>query len=153
MNSSGFNAQGLGQRVSRRDFSRLLAATAAFVFSRAAFAQSGKAPSMMLGERDAFSSVDVLRMRYAAGRRPPDDIAGDALSWLLTGKKDFGEKCIATMRASALSEPGSRSWPTYASHALAFDWLYEFPAFDEELKDQIMKQLLEGAMTMASTPD
>src|SRR6185503_19744984 len=75
------------------------------------------------------------------------------LCWLLSGQKEFGEKCIAALRASSLPEPGSRSWPIYAGHALAFDWLYSFPAFDEGLKDRIVKQLLDGAMTMASTPD
>ncbi len=153
MNPFGFNAQGMGLKVSRRDFSQLLAATAAFAFSRSAFAQLERAPSMLLGARDAFSGVDVLRMRYSAGRKPSDDIAGDALSWLLSGRKEFAEKCIARMRASVLPAPGSRSWPIYANHALAFDWLYEFQAFDEGLKDQVAKQLLDGAITMASTPD
>src|SRR4051812_33579943 len=119
------------QKLSRRSFSQLLAATAAFAFSKSAFAQAGTAPSMMLGARDAFSGLDILRMRYAAGRRPSDDIAGNALSWLLSGQKEFGEKCITKLRASTLPEPGSRSWPIYAGHALAFDWLYEFSAFDE----------------------
>jgi hypothetical protein len=151
MNSTDSNAQ----KLSRRSFSQLLAATAAFAFSRSAFAQAqaGTAPSMMLGARDAFSGLDILRVRFAAGRRPSDDIAGNALSWLLSGQKEFGEKCIAALRTSTLPEPSSRSWPTYASHALAFDWLYEFSAFDEALKDQVVKQLLDGALKMASTPD
>jgi len=154
MKSSDSNLPGLRQQVlSRRSFSKLLTATAAFTFSRTAFAQVGRGPSMMLGARDAFSGVDVLRMRYAAGRRPPDDTAGDALSWLLTGRKNFGEKCIATMRTSTLPQPGSRSWPLYANSALAFDWLYEFPAFEEGLKDRIANQLLDGATKMALTPD
>jgi len=153
MNSSNFIDKELNQNLSRRNFALLLGATAAFAFSRSAFAQTETAPSMMLGAKDAFSGLDILRTRFAAGRRPSDDISGDALSWLLTGQKEFGEKCIARMRTSVLPSPGSRSWPIYAGHALAFDWLYAFPAFDEGLKDRIVKQLLDGAMTMASTPD
>src|SRR4051812_17857801 len=141
MNPSDSNAQKMAQTLSRRSFFQLMAATAAFTFSRSAFAQAGTAPSMMLGARDPFSGLDILRMRFAAGRRPSDDIAGTALSWLLSGQKEFGEKCIAALRTSTLPEPGSRSWPIYAGHALAFDWLYEFPAFDETLKDNIAKQL------------
>ena len=151
MNSTDPHAR----KLSRRSFSQLLAATAAFAFSRSAFAQAqaGTAPSMMLGATDPFSGLDTLRVRFAAGHRPSDDITGNALSWLLSGQKVFGEKCIAALRTSALPEPGSRSWPTYASHALAFDWLYGFPAFDEALKDKVARQLLDGAIKMASTPD
>jgi heparin/heparan-sulfate lyase len=35
----------------------------------------------------------------------------------------------------------------------AFDWLYEHPAFEKSLKDRVAGQLLDGAATMASTPD
>jgi hypothetical protein len=151
MNSTDPHAR----KLSRRSFSRLLAATAAFAFSKSGFAQAqaGTDPSMMLGARDAFSGLDILRVRFAAGHRPSDDITGNALSWLLSGQKEFGEKCIAALRTSTLPEPASRSWPTYAGHALAFDWLYRFPAFDEALKDKVARQLLDGAIKMASTPD
>jgi hypothetical protein len=57
------------------------------------------------------------------------------------------------MRNSAPPKPGSHAWTTYASWALAYDWLYEHPAFDAALKDRVAQQLLDGAMVMASTPD
>jgi len=131
----------------------MLAATAAFGFSSHSFAQGKSGPSMLLDASDPFCGLDILRMRYVAGRRPSDDMAGNALSWLVSGQKDFGQKSLAEMRASVLPAPGSHAWPTYANWALAFDWMYEHPAFDEALKNHVAKQLLDGAMVMASTPD
>lgn len=139
--------------LSRRHFSQMLAATAAFAFSKGTFAQTKRGPTMLLGATDPFCGLDTLRMRYAAGHRPSDDIAGNALSWLLTNNDDFAKKSIAVMQASSLPAAGSRGWPTYASWSLAFDWLYECPAFDQALKDRVAKQLLDGAATMAATPD
>jgi len=139
--------------LSRRQFSHMLAATAAFAFSGRLHAQTKRGPSMLLGATDPFCGLDILRMRYAAGHRPSDDIAGNALSWLLTGNDDFAKKSLAVMQTTALPAAGSRSWPTYANWALTFDWLYECPAFDQALKDRVAKQLLDGATTMAATPD
>ena len=108
---------------------------------------------MLLAMNDPFCGLDILRMRYAAGRRPSTDMAGDALSWLISGQKDFGHKSLAEMRTSVLPAPGSHVWPTYANWALSFDWLYEHPAFDEALKHRVASQLIDGAIAMASTPD
>ncbi len=108
---------------------------------------------MLLGAHDPFCGLDILRMRYAAGRRPSDDVAGGALSWLLTGKEEFAQKALTEMRSTALPSAGSRAWLTYANWALAFDWLYEYPGFDETSKDHVAKQLLDGATAMASIPD
>jgi len=108
---------------------------------------------MLLGTTDPFCGLDILRMRYAAGRRPSDDIAGNALSWLVSGKDDFAQKSLIEMRNGAPPAPGSHAWLTYANWALAFDWLYEHSAFDEVLKDRVANQLLDGAVVMASTPD
>jgi hypothetical protein len=131
----------------------MLAAAAAFAISGKAYAQTKSGPSMLLGVKDPVCGLDILRMRYAAGRRPSDDIAGNALSWLASGRDEFAQKSLAEMRNSAPPAAGSRAWLTYANWALAFDWLYEHPAFDETLKDRVAKQLLDGATVMASTPD
>ena len=48
---------------------------------------------MLLGAKDAFCGPDSS-MRYAAGQRPSDDIAGNALSWLVTGRKDFANGAL-----------------------------------------------------------
>jgi uncharacterized membrane protein len=72
-------------QFSRRQFSQILTATAAFAFSHNIYAQAKGGPSMLLAAHDPFCGLDVLRMRYAAGRRPSNDMAGNALSWLVTG--------------------------------------------------------------------
>ncbi|HZL28371.1 MAG TPA: heparinase II/III family protein [Acidobacteriaceae bacterium] len=153
MRSSSPNFSIPPTQLSRRYFSQMLAATAAFAFSGRAHAETKSGPSMLLGATDPFCGLDILHMRYAAGRRPSDDISGNALSWLLTGSDAFAQKSLAEMRHSAVPPTGSHAWLTYANWALAFDWLYEHPAFDEALKDRVAKQLLDGATTMAATPD
>ena len=139
--------------LSRRRFTQLLASTAAFAFTRSAYSESKNGPSMLLGAHDPFCGLDILRMRYAAGRRPSDDMAGNALSWLITGQDAFAEKALAEMQRSTPPAPGSHAWLTYANWSLTFDWLYECAAFDVALKDCAAKQLLDGAIVMASTPD
>jgi Heparinase II/III-like protein len=153
MNSPHSSSHILLPRFSRRHFSQMLAATAAFAFSGNAFAQTKNGPTMLLGANDPFCGLDILRIRYAAGRRPSDDLAGNALSWLITGKDEFAQKSLAEMRSTAPPAPNSHAWLTYANWSLAFDWLYEHPAFDEALKDRVAKQLLDGAIIMAATPD
>ena len=154
MNSLHCEPQYSEALLSRRRFTQLLASTAAFVFTRRAHSEPRHGPSMLIGTNDAFCGLDILRMRYAAGGRPSHEIAGNALSWLITGQDAFAEKALAEMRRSSLPSPGSRAWLTYASWALAFDWLYECPGFDEALKDEAAKQLLDGATALvASTPD
>ena len=101
---------------------------------------------MLLGATDPFCGLDILRIRYAAGQRPSGDLAGNALSWLVSGQDDFAQKSLAEMRRTAPPAAGSHAWLTYANWALAFDWLYEHPAFDEALKDRVAKQLLDGAI-------
>jgi hypothetical protein len=131
----------------------MLAAAAAFVFTGKIEGESRSGPSMLLGAHDPFCGLDILRVRYAAGRRPSGDIAGNALSWLINGKVELAQKSLMEMRNGTLPAPGSHSWLTYANWALAFDWLYEHPAFDEALKDRVAAQLIDGATRMASTPD
>jgi hypothetical protein len=131
----------------------MLAATAAFAFSHNSFAQTKSGPSMLLAANDPFCGLDILRMRYAAGRRPSDDIAGNALAWLVTGQNTFAQKSLAEMHRTAPPKPGSHAWLTFANWALAFDWLYEHPDFDAALKDRIAQQLLDGAIATAATPD
>ena len=140
-------------RFSRRQFSQMLMAAAAVTLSPSTFAQTRSAPVMLLGAQDAFCGLEILRTRYAAGRRPSDDVAGTALSWLLTHEDSFAQRSLDEMRRSELPKPGSRTWLTYANWALAYDWLYEHPAFDAALKERVAQQLLDGATVMAATPD
>jgi hypothetical protein len=140
-------------RFSRRQFSQMLATTAAFAFSGKSYAETKGGPTMLLSTNDPFCGLDILRMRYAAGRRPSNDMAGNVLSWLVSGKDEFAQKALIEMRSSAPPVAGSRGWLTIANWSLAFDWLYEYPAFDEALKDRVAKQLLDCAIAMAATPD
>src|SRR5438552_3651249 len=102
-------------QLSRRHFTQMLAASAAFAFSGKLYAQAKTGPSMLLGVTDPFCGLDILRMRYAAGRRPSGDLAGNALSWLITGQNDFASKSLTEMRNSAPPAPGSRAWLTFAN--------------------------------------
>jgi hypothetical protein len=140
-------------QFSRRHFTQMLAASAAFAFSAKLYSQTKTGPSMLLGVTDPFCGLDILRMRFAAGRRPSDDLGGNALSWLITRQDSFANKSLAEMRNSAPPAPSSRAWLTLANWSLAFDWLYTHAAFDEALKSRVAKQLLDGAIVMAKTPD
>ena len=131
----------------------MLSAAAAFAFSPIAHAQATSGPSMLLSAKDPLCGLDILRQRYAAGRRPSADMAGNALSWLITGKDAFAQQALTELRSSAPPKPGSSTWLTYINWALTYDWLYEHPAFDAALKDRIAQQLLNGATVTASTPD
>ena len=153
MSSLRFNSLALRAHLSRRQFSHMFSAAVAFAFSQKAYAQTTSAPSMLLAASDPFCGLDILRMRYAAGRRPSDDMAGNALSWLVTRKETFAQQSLAEMHRSAPPKPGSNTWLTYVNWALTYDWLYEHSAFDTALKDRVAQQLFDGAVVTASTPD
>jgi len=63
-------------------------------FSSRSFAETKIGLFMLLAMNDPFCGLDILRMRYVAGRRPSADTAGDALSWLISGQIDFGHKSL-----------------------------------------------------------
>src|SRR5215469_4267297 len=151
--ASIMNSRVIHSFVSRRQFTQMLAASAAFVYSPATYSQITSSPTMLLGVTDAFCGLDILRMRYAAGRTPSNDMAGNALSWLITGQDHFAQEALAEMRRTAPPPSGSRGWLPIAGWSLAFDWLYDHPAFDTALKDRVAKQLVDAAVTMAATPD
>jgi hypothetical protein len=139
--------------ISRRQFSRLLAGTAAFAFSGRSFAQQKAGPTMLLGTTDAFCGLDILRVRYAAGHRPSTDAAGNALAWLLTAQDSFAQTALNQLRNSSPPPAGSRGWLPIANLSLSYDWLCDHPAFENTLKDRICDQLLAAASAMAETPD
>ncbi len=108
---------------------------------------------MLLGVTDPFCGLDILRARYAAGHRPSTDMAGNAVSWLITGQEHFAQEALREMRHTAPPAAGSRGWLPIAGWSLTFDWLYDHHLFDDALKDKVAKQLLDAATTMASTQD
>jgi len=117
-----------------------------------AYAQSSQnivRPRMLIRERDPLTGFNVLRARMAAGARPSDAIDGWALSYLLTRDESFAQKAIEEMRRTHPPElVGSRTYPEYVKWSLAFDWLYNYPGFDVQLKDRVAQELLKAAEKM-----
>jgi len=120
--------------------------------SQCAYAQSNSnisRPRMLIRERDPLTGFSVLRARLAAGAHPSDAIDGWALSYLLTRDESFAQKAIEEMRRSHPPElVGSRTYPEYVKWSLAFDWLYNYPGFDAQLKDRVALELLKAAAKM-----
>ncbi len=112
-------------------------------------ASSDVHPRMLVSAGDPFTGLDVLRARYAAGRRPPDDVCGDALTWLVTHEEGAAQRAVQRLRDEpAPARPGSRTYPAYVCRALAFDWLYTHPGFDAALKDRVASELAGAAERM-----
>jgi len=110
---------------------------------------------LLIGEHDPFSGLALLKRRYAAGLRPSDDLPGRALSWQLTGDESFAQQAVAEMRVThpPVNDRPSRTWRDYAHWSLAFDWLYSYPGFDDELKNRVAEELFSPAARMLRTPD
>lgn len=142
----------------KRTFARASAAVSAFVllltFACAARAQGGAPskivrPRMLVGERDPLAGLAALRARYDAGARPSDDLAGWALTYLLTNDESFARRAVEEMRRTHPPEKaGSRTYPDYVRWSLAFDWLYNYKGFDAALKDRVAGELVKGAGAM-----
>ncbi|HZB44171.1 MAG TPA: heparinase II/III family protein, partial [Pyrinomonadaceae bacterium] len=106
-------------------------------------------PRMLVGERDPLTGFHVLRARYDAGARPPDDLAGWALTYLLKGDESFARRAVEEMRRARTPERvGSRTYPEFVKWSLAFDWLYNYPGFDAALKDRVAGELVRAAAQM-----
>jgi hypothetical protein len=106
-------------------------------------------PRLLIGKDDPFTGFTILRARYAAGMRPSDDIAGWALTYLITGDDSFAQRAIDEMRRTHPPDKvGSRTYMDYVRWSLAFDWLYNYKNFDGALKDRIAGELLNAAERM-----
>ncbi len=112
-------------------------------------------PRLLIADADPFTGLPLLKIRYAAGQRPSEDIEGWALSWHLTGEASFAERALAEMRTKHVATVGkpSRSWIDYARWSLAFDWLLPYHGFERALKDRVADELKEGAASMLASPD
>jgi len=139
----------------RRDFITSLCATIVAGQLRLSADDAVKHPRILIAPSDPFTGIHILKARYAAGRRPSEDMECWALSWQLTGKDDFAEHALAEMRKKHLAPNGkaSKSWLDYTRWALAFDWLFDYRGFDKPLKDRVAGELRDGALAMLSTPD
>ena len=108
---------------------------------------------MLIGESDPLTGFAALRARYAAGARPSDDLAGWALSYLLTGDESFARRAVEEMRRTRTPERvGSRTYPDFVRWSLAFDWLYNYPGFDAALKDRVARELVSAGAQMLKDP-
>ncbi|HEX6185236.1 MAG TPA: hypothetical protein VFZ44_15230 [Pyrinomonadaceae bacterium] len=106
-------------------------------------------PRMLVGERDPLTGFQTLRARYDAGARPPDDLAGWALTYLLKGDESYARRAVEEMRRARTPERvGSRTYPEFVKWSLAFDWLYNYPGFDAALKDRVAGELVKAAAQM-----
>ena len=127
----------------RRDFLAALAAsTLAATWPLRAQALAAR-PRLLIADADPFTGLSLLKARYAAGRRPSDDMEGWALSWLLTGQDTFAERAIAEMTAKHVASPGKpgRSWADYTRWSLAFDWLFAYRGFYRALTEHVAGEL------------
>jgi len=142
--------------MKRRDFIAALAASAlATSWPGKAQAPGLRRPRLLIADADPFTGLPLLKSRYAAGRRPSEDMEGWALSWQLTGQDSFAERALVEMRTRhiASGRKPSRSWLDYTRWALAFDWLVGYRGFDRTLQDRVAGELRDGAAAMLSTPD
>jgi hypothetical protein len=139
----------------RRDFLGAMVASWVVSILPAQSQTAVRRPRLLLADTDPFTGLPLLKLRYAAGRRPPEDMEGWALSWLLTGKDEFAERALTEMRAKHLDSAGkaSRSWIDYARWSLAFDWLFSCHGFDSTLKDRVAGELSRAVTRMLATPD
>src|SRR5512146_3277787 len=139
----------------RRDFIAAIAASLVAAQFPLKADETVRHPRLLIGDADPFTGLHILKSRYAAGRRPSNDMEGWALSWQLTGQKEFAERALGEMRTKQVTHTGkaSRNWLDYTRWALAFDWLFAYPGFDRALKDRVAAELKEGAANMLATQD
>jgi len=141
--------------MKRRDFITAVGATIALTILRSRAEIQARRPRLLINKTDPFTGLVLLKTRYQMGMRPSDDMEGWALSWQLTGDRNFAEKALNAMRANHLAKGGrpSRSWVDYARWSLAFDWLYDYSGFEQTLRARIAEELMDGAATMLATED
>jgi len=139
----------------RRDFIAALVASACVSAWPMKAESAPRRPGLLIADSDPFTGLPLLKSRYAAGRRPSEDMEGWALSWIITGKDEFADRALADIRSKHLGAGGkpSRSWVDYARWSLAFDWLFTYRGFDSALKDRVAGELSAGVTTMLATPD
>ena len=138
----------------RREFVAGLAASALIAPLWTNAQDARRRPRLLIAEEDPFTGLALLKTRYAAGRRPSNDMLGWALSWRLTGQNAFADRAVAEMRTKRLPAEGkaSRTWLDYARWSLAFDWLFDYPGFDRVLRDRIARELVDGASAILASP-
>jgi heparin/heparan-sulfate lyase len=141
--------------MKRRDFLAAVGVAVGLAIINAKGEIVPRRPRLLISSTDPFTGLALLKTRFASGMRPSDDMEGWALSWQLTGDKHFAERAINAMGNAHLpkgSRP-TRSWVDYARWSMAFDWLFDYPGFDGNLRDRIASELMDGASSMLAAPD
>ena len=90
----------------RRDFIAALAASAVASAWPAIAQAPERRPRLLIAEADPFTGLPLLKARYAAGRRPSEDMEGWALTWQLTGEESFAERALTEMRSKQVASGG-----------------------------------------------
>ena len=110
-------------------------------------------PRLLIAERDPFSGLPILRARWASGARPSDDLPGWALGYAITGDEGAARRALEELRrAHPPTKGGSSLYLEYLRFALAFDWLYRYPGFDDALKERVARELVDGAERELANP-
>jgi len=110
-------------------------------------------PRLLIADRDPFSGLPALRARWAAGERPSDDLPGWALSYVLSGDEAFARRAVEELERTHPREKGGSSlYLDTLRYALAFDWLYGYPGFDDALKERLARELVDGAEKELANP-
>lgn len=113
-------------------------------------APASHAPRLLLSDDDPFTGLAALRARFEAGRRPSDDVCGNALSWIVAGDPASADRAVNRFRTErAPARVGAGTYPAWVCRALAFDWLYGYEGFERVLKDRVAGELADAAERMA----
>jgi heparin/heparan-sulfate lyase len=141
--------------MKRRDFMMAVGATIGMTILRSSANVPASRPRLLIGKNDPFTGLALLKTRHQLGMRPSDDMEGWALSWQLSGDRTFADKALKAIRTNRLAKGvrPSRSWIDYARWSLAFDWLFDYPGFEQTLRDRVATELMDGAATMLATED
>ena len=138
----------------RRDF--ITALTASVIAARFPLKaqETVRHPRILIADADPFTGLHILKARYAAGRRPSEDMEGWALSWQLTGQSEFAERALAEIRKKHVTTSGkaSRSWLDYTRWALVFDWLYNYRWFRSSIEETESQESFEMGPSRCSPP-
>ena len=89
-------------------------------------------------------------------RMSTDDFHTGALRWLLTSQSggnaadSVADRIIEKMRALPVGDGGFHAGENLQRMALAYDWLYHYPGFTDQIKDELRTKMLAMAETVIS---
>lgn len=110
-------------------------------------------PRILLRPETSSYAVSIEELRESGQRddapllsqlRSQNSVAAQAMVWLLTGETAMAERAISTMRGYRQPEDPDtfHVYFTLMQFALAYDWLYNHPAFTPEAKAEVRSRML-----------